>query len=174
MCHYCGCRQIPLIRDYIAEHEHVLELGMHAVEQAGRGALDEAQATVARMRAEVEEKARTEQKLRDANYRAETERLKIARELDDTRQRQAALIASLPLALYVRTAGKVTGPRQFVGGDLKRLTGYLPDILMAAAAVCPFPRMRRVLPTSALPCPSLSCKAPSDTSVASDSLLRHS
>jgi len=54
------------------------------------------------------------------------------------------------------------------------LTGYLPDILMAAAAVRPFPRMRRVLPTSALLCPSLSCKAPSDTSVASDSLLRHS
>lgn len=53
MCHYCGCRQIPLIRDYIAEHEHVLELGMHAVEQAGRGELDEAQATVARMRAEL-------------------------------------------------------------------------------------------------------------------------
>ena len=20
MCHYCGCRQIPLIRDFIAEH----------------------------------------------------------------------------------------------------------------------------------------------------------
>ena len=79
------------------------------------------------MRAQVEEKARTEQKLRDANYRAETERLKIARELDDTRRRQGALIASLPLALYVRTAGKVPGPRQFVGGDLERLTGYLPD-----------------------------------------------
>ena len=53
MCHYCGCRQIPLIRDYIAEHELVLDLGTRALEEAGRGALDEAQATVAEMRAEL-------------------------------------------------------------------------------------------------------------------------
>jgi len=24
MCHYCGCRELPLIRDYIAEHEQDL------------------------------------------------------------------------------------------------------------------------------------------------------
>ena len=53
MCHYCGCRQIPLIRDYIAEHEHVLDLGELALEEMGRGALDDAQATVDRMRAEL-------------------------------------------------------------------------------------------------------------------------
>jgi iron-sulfur cluster repair protein YtfE (RIC family) len=53
VCHYCGCRQIPLIRDYIAEHELVLDLGTRALEEAGRGALDEAQATVAQMRAEL-------------------------------------------------------------------------------------------------------------------------
>ena len=54
MCHYCGCRQIPLIRDYIAEHEHVLDLGHRALEQGGRGELDAAQATVAQMRAELQ------------------------------------------------------------------------------------------------------------------------
>ena len=53
MCHYCGCRQIPLIRDYIAEHEHVLDLGERALEEMGRGALDDAQATVDQMRAEL-------------------------------------------------------------------------------------------------------------------------
>lgn len=53
MCHYCGCRHIPLIRDYIAEHEHVLDLGHLALEQVGRGELDQGQATVARMRAEL-------------------------------------------------------------------------------------------------------------------------
>ena len=53
MCHYCGCRQVPLIRDYIAEHESVLALGLEAVRQAGRGAIDEAQQTVARMRTEL-------------------------------------------------------------------------------------------------------------------------
>ena len=53
MCHYCGCRQIPLIRDYIAEHEHVLDLGERALEEMGRGELDDAQATVDQMRAEL-------------------------------------------------------------------------------------------------------------------------
>ena len=53
MCHYCGCRQIPLIRDYIAEHEHVLDLGGRALEEMGHGALDDAQATVDQMRADL-------------------------------------------------------------------------------------------------------------------------
>jgi len=53
VCHYCGCRQIPLIRDYIAEHEHVLDLGERALEEMGRGALDDAQATVDQMRADL-------------------------------------------------------------------------------------------------------------------------
>ena len=39
MCHYCGCRHIPLIRDYIDEHERVLDLGHRALEEIGHGAL---------------------------------------------------------------------------------------------------------------------------------------
>jgi len=27
VCQYCGCRQVPLIRDYIDEHERVVDLG---------------------------------------------------------------------------------------------------------------------------------------------------
>jgi iron-sulfur cluster repair protein YtfE (RIC family) len=53
VCHYCGCRQIPLIRDYIAEHELVLQLGSRAVEEAGQGATALAQATLMQMRAEL-------------------------------------------------------------------------------------------------------------------------
>ncbi|MEY9873034.1 hypothetical protein ABH931_002515 [Streptacidiphilus sp. MAP12-33] len=26
MCHYCGCREIPLIKEFIAEHESVTAL----------------------------------------------------------------------------------------------------------------------------------------------------
>ena len=55
---------------------------------------------------------------------------KIERELDDTRQRQAAIIDSLPIVLYVRTAGNgQPRPRHFVGGDLQRLTGYRSDAI---------------------------------------------
>lgn len=53
MCHYCGCRQIPLIRDYIAEHERVLELGHRALDEIGRGALGDAQDTVGQMQGEL-------------------------------------------------------------------------------------------------------------------------
>ena len=53
MCHYCGCRQIPLIRDYIAEHELVTWLGVRALEETGRGEMTKAQDTVTQMRSEL-------------------------------------------------------------------------------------------------------------------------
>jgi hemerythrin-like domain-containing protein len=37
MCQYCGCRAMPLIRDYIAEHDHVLDLGDRALRALDRG-----------------------------------------------------------------------------------------------------------------------------------------
>ena len=39
MCHYCGCREMPLIRDYIAEHERATNLGGDAVRAIDRGEL---------------------------------------------------------------------------------------------------------------------------------------
>ena len=42
MCHYCGCREIPLLRDYIAEHERVINHGGAAVRALDQG--DPAQA----------------------------------------------------------------------------------------------------------------------------------
>ncbi len=42
MCHYCGCRQLPLIRDYIAEHERALASADAALRAADAGRLDEA------------------------------------------------------------------------------------------------------------------------------------
>ncbi|MFF2780079.1 hemerythrin domain-containing protein [Streptomyces sp. NPDC058052] len=37
MCHYCGCRDIPLIKEFIAEHEAVTDLGGDAVRALGTG-----------------------------------------------------------------------------------------------------------------------------------------
>lgn len=37
MCHYCGCREMPLLRDYIAEHERATNLGGDAVRALDRG-----------------------------------------------------------------------------------------------------------------------------------------
>ena len=42
MCHYCGCRDTPLIRDYIAEHERAMNLGGDAVRAIDCGELGKA------------------------------------------------------------------------------------------------------------------------------------
>lgn len=53
MCHYCGCRQIRLIRDYIAEHERVTDHGDRAVRAIDAGDLAGAQAHVEAMATEL-------------------------------------------------------------------------------------------------------------------------
>ncbi len=49
MCHYCGCREIPLLRDYIAEHERVINHGGAAVRALDQGDPAQAHAEVALM-----------------------------------------------------------------------------------------------------------------------------
>ena len=53
------------------------------------------------MRLQVEEKSRAEQQLRDANFQTEMDKLQIERELQASRARQAAIIQSLPIVLYL-------------------------------------------------------------------------
>ena len=49
MCHYCGCRQIPLLRDYIAEHERATNLADNGVRAIDSGDLPQAQRCIAEM-----------------------------------------------------------------------------------------------------------------------------
>ena len=76
------------------------------------------------MRHEIERKAAQEQQLLDANLRANAERLEIEQALRLAEQRQAAIISSLPIVLYLEEGGE--GPRvpQFVGGNFDALTGF--------------------------------------------------
>ena len=53
MCHYCGCRDMPLIRDYIAEHERAINLGGDAVRAIDRGELATAGKLLGAMGAEL-------------------------------------------------------------------------------------------------------------------------
>lgn len=53
MCHYCGCRQMPLLRDYIAEHERVTDLGGDAVRAIDQGDLEAARRCITRMAAQL-------------------------------------------------------------------------------------------------------------------------
>ena len=53
MCHYCGCREVPLLRDYIAEHERATNFGGEAVRAIDRGDLDRARHLLDEMATEL-------------------------------------------------------------------------------------------------------------------------
>ena len=55
MCFYCGCREIPLIADFIAEHEQVTDLGSELVTALRKPDLELAR----RLLTEVAERLRT-------------------------------------------------------------------------------------------------------------------
>lgn len=80
---------------------------------------------------EIERKARHEQALLDANLRANAERLRAEQELRRAEQRQAAIIQSLPMVLYLEPCE--SGPRQpnYVSGDLEAVTGFTHEDVLA-------------------------------------------
>ncbi|HEX8238126.1 MAG TPA: response regulator [Allosphingosinicella sp.] len=79
------------------------------------------------MTQEIQRKAAHEQKLLDANLRANAERLRVEQELRLAEQRQAAIIASLPIVLYIEADGPSPRVPQFVGGNFTAVTGFAFD-----------------------------------------------
>ena len=79
------------------------------------------------MRMQVEEKSRAEQDLRDANFQAELARLQIARELAASREREAAILQSLPILLYMEPMSASPRCPEFVSGDFTAMTGFKFD-----------------------------------------------
>ena len=79
------------------------------------------------MTGEVERKAAHEQKLLDENLRANAERLRAEKELRRAEQRQAAIIQSLPIILYLEPLDCDPRCPHFVSGDLEAVTGYTFD-----------------------------------------------
>lgn len=54
MCHYCGCREIPLIKEFIAEHERVTDAAGDALRALAGGDLPRARELVGVMARELE------------------------------------------------------------------------------------------------------------------------
>ena len=81
------------------------------------------------MRVQVEEKSRAEQHLRDANFQAELDRLQIARELAASREREAAILQSLPILLYMEPSSASPRSPEFVSGDFAAMTGFAFDVV---------------------------------------------
>jgi len=78
---------------------------------------------------EIERKARQEQALLDENLRANSERLRAEQELRRAEQRQAVIIQSLPIILYLEPLECDPRCPHFVSGDLKAMTGFdLEDV----------------------------------------------
>jgi len=73
---------------------------------------------------EVERKARHEQALLDANLRANAERLRAEQELRRSEQRQAAIIQSLPMVLYLEPYESAQRAPTYVSGDLHAICGF--------------------------------------------------
>jgi PAS domain S-box-containing protein len=76
------------------------------------------------MTQEIQRKAEQEQRLLDENLRANAERLRMEQELRIAEQRQAAIINSLPIVLYLEPDGVSPRIPQFVGGNFAAVTGY--------------------------------------------------
>lgn len=73
---------------------------------------------------EIERKAEQEQALLDATLRANSERLRIEQELRRSEQRQAAIIQSLPIVLYLEPVDCDPRCPTFVSGSLEEVTGF--------------------------------------------------
>ncbi|HEY0112176.1 MAG TPA: response regulator [Allosphingosinicella sp.] len=83
------------------------------------------------MTKEIQRKARQEQALLDANLRANAERLKAEQELRRAEQRQAAIIESLPIVLYLEPLESIPRVPDYVSGDLFGMTGFGHDHVRA-------------------------------------------
>ena len=79
------------------------------------------------MRREIQRKAKQEQALLDANLRANAERLRAEQELRMAQQRQAAIIESLPIVLYLEPLEVDPRRPAFVSGNFEAVTGFAFD-----------------------------------------------
>lgn len=61
VCFYCGCRDIPLLRDYIAEHERVTDLGADLTKALREEDLPAAKRLISEIAAELESHWRGEE-----------------------------------------------------------------------------------------------------------------
>src|SRR5688572_17656221 len=79
------------------------------------------------MTREIQRKAEQEQRLLDENLRANAERLRAEKGLRQAEQRQAAIIQSLPIILYLEPIDCDPRCPHFVSGDLAAITGFTFD-----------------------------------------------
>jgi signal transduction histidine kinase len=77
-----------------------------------------------RMRREIQRKAREQEELLEANLKTTGELIRAEQELRIAEQRQAAIINSLPIVLYLEPFDRTPRWPAFISGDLHAITGF--------------------------------------------------
>ncbi|MER7175337.1 hemerythrin domain-containing protein [Streptomyces mesophilus] len=105
MCHYCGCRDIPLIKEFIAEHERVTDAAGDAARALDAGDVERARELVAVMARELAAHWAGEENGLFAVMRDDPEYADYIEDLVREHRELAALLPSLDLtdAADVRT-----------------------------------------------------------------------
>ncbi|MEU1150909.1 hemerythrin domain-containing protein [Streptomyces sp. NPDC005863] len=98
MCHYCGCREIPLIKEFIAEHERVTDAAGDALRALRRGETARAQALVEVMAGELRAHWRGEENGLFAVMRTDPEYAHYIQALEREHRELAALLPALDLS----------------------------------------------------------------------------
>jgi PAS domain S-box-containing protein len=80
---------------------------------------------------EIEVKAHQQQELLDANLRANSERLRAEKELRRSEQRQAAIIQSLPMVLYLEPYDSRRRVPNYLTGDIEAICGFTYEQLLS-------------------------------------------
>jgi PAS domain S-box-containing protein len=84
-----------------------------------------------RMRREIQRKAREQEELLEANLKTTAELIRAEQELRIAEQRQAAIINSLPIILYLEPFDRSPRWPAFVSGDFTAITGFSIDDIAA-------------------------------------------
>lgn len=98
MCHYCGCRDIPLIKEFIAEHERVTDAAGDALRALERGEPGRARELLGVMVKELDSHWRGEENGLFSVMRADPEYADYIDALVTEHRQLAALLPSLDLA----------------------------------------------------------------------------
>lgn len=94
MCHYCGCRDIPLIKEFIAEHESVTDAAGDALRAMDAGDTDRARELISLMARELTSHWAGEENGLFAVMRADDEYAAYIEALESEHRELAALLAT--------------------------------------------------------------------------------
>ncbi|GAA2093480.1 hypothetical protein GCM10009759_20080 [Kitasatospora saccharophila] len=134
MCHYCGCREIPLIKDFIREHEAATDLTGEIARLLAAGDLAAAGALLPPLAAELASHWRGEEDGLFRVMRGDPEFAAYIDALEAEHRELAALLATVDLASPADRAVLLTAFQELHEHIAKEEDGLFPASLIALTA----------------------------------------